>query len=151
MQEALSRFLGSGEGRTSLRSPLEDLIHEHVFADELRRTLVEDVGVTNEELLQRALSQVRLADCPGTWLSRQVSKSLTAAESAPEAGSTYDLELLGYLPYVDILFADKRIAEYTRQVLRRDGLPEALKGARPPLAIPSTVAAIHNSLSDSDS
>jgi hypothetical protein len=149
VQVALAQFLASAGAEPSARSPVQTLIHEHVFADEVRRTLLEDLGVTDEALLQQGVRQLKLAECPGTWLSREVSKSLAAAEHAPEPGSTYDLEHLGYLPYVDVLFADKRIAEFTRQVLRRDGLPQMLAGVRPPRAIPNSLDAIRGALQDS--
>jgi hypothetical protein len=142
VQSALAQFLGSAGAVPSARAPVETLIHEHVFADEVRRTLAEDARVTSEEVLQQAVRQVRLADCPGTWLAREVSRSLAAADPTPEPGSTYDLEHLAYVPYVDLLLADKRIVEFTRQVLRREGVPAVLKGVGPPVAVPNSVEAI---------
>jgi hypothetical protein len=148
VQMALTQVLSSAGAEVSVRAPIPVLVHEHVFADEVRRTLQEDIKVTDEGIILQAVKAVKLQDCPGTWLSREVSRSLTAAEHAPEAGSTYDLEHLGYVPYVDLLFSDKRIAEFTRQVLRRGDLPTTLSGVRPPRAIPNSVDAIRSALEE---
>lgn len=55
------------------------------------------------------------------------------------ASNYYDLAHLSYLPYVDKLFADKRVANYTAQVLNSRQAPSSIKSLRAAISIPNSV------------
>ena len=58
------------------------------------------------------------------------------------ASNYYDLEHLSYLPYVDKLFADKRVANCTAQVLDSRQVPSSVKSVAAPISIPNSVDAL---------
>jgi hypothetical protein len=80
-------------------------------------------------------------------LSISVQLQIRKAIPIDDASNYYDLEHLSYLPYVDAMFTDKRIATLTRQVLDSNQLPSSLARIEPPIAIPNSVDSIESHIS----
>lgn len=83
-----------------------------------------------------------LEDCPGYWLRHNVGQEIMCAEEASPVSSEYDLEHLAHLPYTDLFLCDKRIANYVRQLRRRQPHLGLWRTIRPPLSIASTLEAL---------
>lgn len=97
-----------------------------------------------------ATELVRLEDCPGTWLRHAVELQIRKATAKDEPSNLFDLNHLGHLPYVDLLFTDKRIAEFARQVLSAPNLPASLRHVKKPLAIPNSIEALESALIEAE-
>ncbi len=146
--EALAEYLGvDSTNQTSLRKPIDLLIQQHTFAFSVRHFLTELWGGEDAEKLNRVAAQVRLEDCPGTWLKYAVQLQMRKATPIDNPSNYYDLEHLSYLPYVDVLFADKRIATFARQVVNSDQLPSSLNGVRPPVSVPNSIESLESEIS----
>jgi hypothetical protein len=144
---ALAEFLGvDPEDRTNSRKPLDLLIHQYTFEFVVRQFLVDVCGEQDITKVNVVIRQLKMEDCPGTWLKNAVQLQIRKAMPEDEASNYYDLEHLAYLPYTDLLFVDKRIAEFTRQVLKSNQSLPALKGIREPVAVPSSVDAIESAI-----
>jgi len=85
---------------------------------------------------------IRPVDCPGTWLQRRLELCVRRARSDPKPNHHFDAERLAYLPYVDIMFTDKEMAHFVRQVQREEAAPEKIRAARAATSIPSSVDAL---------
>jgi hypothetical protein len=87
------------------------------------RLVLRDLGSTNAQAREKA----RVLQVEDSWAAHtafRVRNKLHRAKS-PTPNDHFDLEHLEYLPYVDLLFADKRIREFGRQALMTgDASPE---------------------------
>ncbi|HEX8000852.1 MAG TPA: hypothetical protein VF528_20895 [Pyrinomonadaceae bacterium] len=145
---ALAEFLGvDSADRTNSRKPLDLLIQQHTFEVVLRQFLADVCGEQDETRVGEVVRQLKMEDCPGTWLKNAVQIQIRKAVTEDEASNYYDLEHLAYLPYTDLFFADKRIAEFARQVLNSNQSLLSLKGIREPISVPSSVDAIESAIS----
>jgi hypothetical protein len=108
--------------------------------------LDEVCNVQDEAVLETVLERMVPEDCPGWWLKHAVLIQMRKATAVDEASNFYDLEHLSYLPYVDLFFTDKRIAEFSRQVLASPQLPVLLRNVRKPIAIPKSIEALESIL-----
>ena len=133
---ALAEYLGA---KPTDRASLDELIAQHTFNFSVRQFLMELCGNRDDDTIGNLSRQVELEDCPGTWLKHAVRVQLQKAISTDYASNYYDLEHLSYLPYVDKLFADKRVANCTAQVLNSSQVPSSVKGMRPPISIPNSI------------
>lgn len=146
--KALAEYLGvDSTQQTNLRRPIDLLIHQHTFAFSVRHFLTELCGLEDAETLDQIAANVKLEDCPGTWLKYAVQLQMRKATPIDSASNYYDLEHLAYLPYVDLLFADKRTAAFSRQVLNSTQLPVSLNGVRPPISIPNSIDSLESEIS----
>lgn len=136
---ALAEYLGADP---TDRSNLDDLIVQHTFDFSVRQFLVELCGDQDGETISNLSRKVKLADCPGTWLKHAVRVQMRKAMPTDHASNYYDLEHLSYLPYVDKLFADKRVANCAAQVLNSKQVPSSIKSIRAPIAIANSVDAL---------
>jgi hypothetical protein len=102
-------------------------------------------GIENP-ILDELVSAVAIEDCPGHWLRNAVSEQVEKAFPQDHPSNLFDINHIGYLPYVDLLFCDKRMSEVTRQVLRLDGRPEGLQATQSPISVANTVQAIIGAL-----
>lgn len=68
---------------------------------------------------EAAANSIRLEDCPARWLSFQIEREIERAEPEAKPSNAYDSMHVSHLPYVDLLFTDKRISTYVEQVRRR--------------------------------
>ncbi len=145
---ALAEFLGvDSTDRASTRMPLDLLIQQHTFEFSVRQFLTDVCHVQDKSLLDNLLKQVKLEDCPGTWLKHTVQIQMRKAVTEDEPSNYYDLEHLAYLPYVDLLLADKRITTFAHQVLNSTNLPLSLNGVREPISVPNSVDAVESVIS----
>jgi hypothetical protein len=145
---ALAEFLGvDPSDRTSFRKPLDLLIQQHTFESGVRQFLADVCGENDETKVGEVVRQLKMEDCPGTWLKNAVQLQIRKAVNEDEASNYYDLEHLAYLPYADLFFADKRITEFTRQVLNSNQSLPSLKGINEPIAVPNSVDAIESVIS----
>lgn len=146
--KAFAEYLGvDSTNQTNLRKPIDLLIQHHTFAFSVRQFLTELWPGEDAEKLNRVAAQVRLEDCPGTWLKYAVQLQIRKATPIDDPSNYYDLEHISYLPYVELLFADKRITTFARQVLNSDQLPSSLVGVRPPVAAPNSIESIESVIS----
>gem|GEM_PF-6209438 len=145
---ALAEHLGADPtDRATLRKPIDLLIQQHTFGFSVRQVLAAACGNQDPLVINDVAGKIKLEDCPGTWLKYAVRLQMRKAMSTDHPSNYYDLEHLAYLPYVDMLFADKRLATFTRQVLNSDDLPSSLKGVRPPISVPNSIDSLEMEIS----
>lgn len=144
---ALAEFLGidPADG-VRLHKPLDLLIQQYTFEFTVRHFLTDVFGSLDGHLLDKVAAGINLEDCPGTWLKHAVQIQMRKAVTEDTPSNYYDLEHLAYLPYVDILFADKRILAFTQQVFGSNQLPPSLNGVREPVAVPNSVNALESAI-----
>jgi hypothetical protein len=126
-----------------LRTP--DLACRYWF-EQIVRSVAHDllrVSESEENLIARGLE---LVDCPGSWLEKRLRLSVQRGDPKPEPSHHNDAARLSYLPYVDLLFTDRQMVGFTRQVMRDGKTPESIKGLRPPVAVPHTLEALEDKL-----
>lgn len=140
---ALAEYLGTNS--TDRRS-LDELIAQHTFEFIVRQFVVELCPDQNDDTITNLSAQVKLEDCPGTWLKNAVRLEMRKAMPVDRASNHYDLEHLSYLPYVDRFFADKRIAHCAAQVLNSIQVPNSVTGLHAPIAIPNYVDALESEI-----
>jgi hypothetical protein len=136
---ALAEYLGTDPTDTS---SLDELIVQHTFDFCVRQFVTELCGDEDDNTISNLSGQVKLEDCPGTWLKHAVRLQLRKAMPIDHASNYYDLEHLSYLPYVDRLFADKRVAHCAAHVLSSGQIPTSVKGVRAPISLPNSVEAL---------
>lgn len=108
------------------------------------REAAQSIGIQDEALLNLASKLVKLEDCPGVWLRNAVELQIKKAIAKDAPSNLFDLNHLSHLPYVDVLFTDKRIAEFTRQVLASSSLPALLRDVKEPVAVPNSIEALES-------
>jgi hypothetical protein len=146
--KALAEYLGvDSTNKRNLRKPIDLLIQQHTFEFNVRHFLTDVCGVEDAEKLNQVAAKVRLEDCPGTWLKYAVQLQMRKASPIDDPSNYYDLEHLSYLPYVDVLFADKRMTTFARQVLNSDQLPPSLTGVCPPVSVPNSIEKLELAIS----
>ena len=145
--KALAEFLEvDTEDKTSFRKHTDVLNQEYVFKKVVQMFLDEVCNLHDEAVLETVLQRIVPEDCPGWWLKNAVLIQMRKATAVDEASNYYDLEHLSYLPYVDLFFTDKRIAEFTRQVLASPQLPVLLGDVKKPIAILKSIEALESIL-----
>lgn len=95
-----------------------DIISNELLFRPNARSVVETL-TTDTDLASRLAEMVTVEECPGFWLARAVSLEIRRAEPEPKPGNAYDLEHAMYAPYMDAIFADRRIAGYVNAVRKR--------------------------------
>jgi len=131
-QQAVAEMLDALRDGRAPRRHLDTLRHEHSFRTSVQAVLTNVFGVADATVLAEVARSITLADCPGTWLRAAVELEVTRAEPAPPASADHDVGHIGFLPHVDVLLADKRVAQYATQVLRQADCPDSLCGCVPP-------------------
>lgn len=145
---ALAEYFGADPtDPATFRKPIDLMIQQHTFEFSLRRFLSEVCGEQDEGTLSRVVGMIMIEDCPGTWLKNAVQLRMRKAAPKDDPSNYYDLEHLSYLPYVDVLFADKRIVTIANQVLNSDELPSSLHGIHAPIAIPNSIESLERQIS----
>jgi hypothetical protein len=128
------------------RSFTDQASQQYAFRFSVREA-AQTLGVQCESGFEMATELVRLEDCPGTWLRHAVEIQIRKATAKDEPSNLFDLNHLGHLPYVNLLFTDKRIAEFARQVLSSSNLPASLRHVKKPLAVSNSIEALESALS----
>lgn len=142
--DAYAEFLDidSSDNKT-LKKPIDTLICEFGFKQNVENTLSEILD--DSDLINSLVTKIQIQDCPGTWLSKQVEIQIKKSGDF-SASNELDLEHISHLPYVDKLFADKRITTMTKQVLVSKDKPQELENINVPIAIPNTIEALEKTL-----
>jgi hypothetical protein len=146
MRTAYAEAMGLSGDPAEDNRYLDDVSVITTFAWQVANFARRVLKVDDDEFLQLMAEQVPVEACPGTWLSQAVDLEIRRNEHDPNPNNAYDLEHLSYLPYVDLFFADKRIAAYGKQVLQRPDLPAACRSLRPPTRVARVIGAIEDSL-----
>jgi hypothetical protein len=128
-----------------LRLPLDDLPCRYWFEQQVRSVAHELFGASDSEEDQLARG-LELVDCPGSWLEKRLRLCIQRGDPEPKPSHYNDAARLSYLPYVDLLFTDRQMVEFTRQVIRDGTTPESIRGLRPPVAVPDTLEALEDKL-----
>jgi hypothetical protein len=143
---ALAEALGvDPNDRATARSYTDQLPQKFAFRFPVREA-ARSLGVQDDALLTKASEIVRLEECPGMWLRNAVEIEMRKAIAKDMPSNLLHLNHLGHLPYVDLLFTDKRVADFARRVLTSQSLPPALQGVRQPVAVPDSIDAIESAL-----
>jgi hypothetical protein len=146
MRGAYAEALGVQADLTRDRRPLDLVTQEAVFAESVRRTARQHLNRTDASEIEALVHRVSLRNCPGMWLARAVELKIRSAEPEPEISNAYDLDHVSHVPYVDLFFTDKRIANYIRQAIRDPAVPEVLRNYRGPVAVSDSIDAIEAAL-----
>ena len=129
-------------------SPLliDDLVEHHVF-EWCVRNFARDV-LNLDEAEQTTLAQaLELSDCPGFWLQMRLRRRIPFECSDPRPSHHSDAERLAYLPYVDLLFTDKQMAQFVHEIRNSETTPTAIREARPPVRISAAIDALEGVIS----
>jgi hypothetical protein len=143
---ALAEALGvDPSDRATARSFTDQLSQKFTFRFSVREA-ARSLGIQDETLLTTASEIVILEECPGTWLRNAVEIEMRKATAKDVPSNLLDLNHLGHLPYVDLLFTDKRVADFARRVLTSPGVPASLDGVRQPVAVPNSIDALESAI-----
>jgi len=127
---ALSNFLGIELTDTGERQYTDVLIQKYCFQESIKELLTKYVK-SDVETVERLVQDIELATCPGTWIRCAIEIEMRRGKAAAEPGDEWDLEHIAYLPYVDLLTADRRTAAFSEQVLKRPGVPPNIGSVAP--------------------
>ena len=139
--ETMCAALDGEDGRRTL----DQVTLETVFAESVRAVGADALGLNASEAHHLA-HIIRIEDCPGQWLLRAVEVELRRREPEPHPSNAYDLEHVGHLPYVDLLFTDKRVGSATVAVLARSVALPQRRGLKPPVWVAATIDAVEDAL-----
>lgn len=132
-RQVLADTLGIDPTGKALNTRIDALHFDWAFREAVDGVVRRFFPIEDPEEHSAAVSALQVADCPGAWLRNAVEIDLHRATAVPEAGDHYDLDHVAYLPYVELLTADKRIVDLCRRVLTRKGCLDSLRKARPPV------------------
>ena len=122
--------------KRNLRKPIDFLIEQSNFQLKIKIVLNE-LGL-EDELIESLANKISIEDCSGVWLGKQVETQIRkSGDSKPS--NQLDVEHISHLPYVDIFFADKRIVQMVKQVLKLQDLPETIKHLKLPISISNSM------------
>jgi hypothetical protein len=141
IQRAYAEASGIESDFSTDRRTTDEVANDTAFRQSVERMARESWHLSEADA-HAAASALTPFDCPGWWLAMQVHREMRLAEPEPAPSNAYDLDHLAYYPYVDLFLADKRVASYMRQVLRRPKLPEVLQNSGEPRSVARTVDAI---------
>jgi hypothetical protein len=129
MREMMTKMRSEGPRKVIADSVGADLTNKAVLrqtGDEalVRSRLKQDAlaiasHYLSPEKAEELSRTVALEHCPARWLKFQVEREIEKAEPKSLPSNEYDLMHVSHLPYVDLLFTDKRIRAYVEQVHRR--------------------------------
>jgi hypothetical protein len=140
-RNTLGEFFGfDPSNKKILKKPIEEMLTKHRFS-----LLAHATSTSANIPVDLILKNVSLEECKGLWLNFKVRNHLVNAEDT-HSSNEYDLEQIQYLPYVDTLFADRRIVDKTKRVLQRKDLIESLKNVSLPLKVDNSVKSFENIL-----
>jgi len=142
----LGRLSVAGYTKTEqLRLTRDQLVSRCLFERQVRSVARDLLNASRdeEESLARTLD---LGDCPGAWLEWRLRHCVGQGSFEPRPSHDYDAQRLAYLPYVDLLFTDKEMVEFVRQVQADASTALRVRACRPPVAIPSTLDALESAL-----
>lgn len=132
-RQVFADALGIDPTGKALNARLDDLQFDWTFREVVDGVVRRFFPIEDPEEHSAAVSALQVADCPGKWLRNAVETDLNRATPAPEPGDHYDLDHVAYLPYVDLLTADKRIVDFCRRVMTRKDCLASLRNVRPPV------------------
>jgi hypothetical protein len=125
---------------------LDELVEHHVF-ELCVRNFARDV-LNLDESGETTLAQVlELSDCPGFWLQMRLRRRIPFECSDPRPSHHSDAERLAYLPYVDLLFTDKQMAQFVHEIRNSETTPTAIRQAPPPVRVPAAIDALEGVIS----
>jgi hypothetical protein len=131
--------------RKTARSFTDQFSQQFAFSFSVREA-ARSLGIHDESLLEVACGLVRLDECPGTWLKYAVEIQMRKATAKDVPSNLLDLNHLGHLAYVDLLFTDKRVADFARRVMTAADLPPSLQGVRGPVSVGADVEMLESAL-----
>ena len=140
--------VGVSRLRPEQLSPLliDDLAERYVF-ELCVRNFARDV-LNLDEAEQTTLAQaLEPSDCPGFWLQMRLRRRIPFECSDPRPSHHSDAERLAYLPYVDLLFTDKQMAQFVHEIRNSETTPTAIREARPPVRVSAAIDALERVIS----
>lgn len=145
-KEAFAEFIevNSTERKTQ-KSFVKNLLNGFNFKMMVETTVREYFEHFDESDIEHCKSKISLENCAGTWLKIQTESQLQKAKQF-EASNELDLYHLSHLPYVRLLFADKRIVEMTKQVFKFKDLPKPLRETKLPISVPNSIEGLEKAL-----
>lgn len=146
-QSVIANLFASSQHVKALRTPLDELHYNWALRASADKLLRRVLDVADEDTREKAIAALSSTDCPGSWLRYATEIQLRKATPAPEPGDEYDLDHVAHAPYVDLLFADRRIVEFCRQAFARSDRPAMLNSVRPPVRAAS-VPEIHDRVAE---
>lgn len=146
IKKIFAKFIGIDwkDSRNNNKS-IEILLDNFLFKVQIKSTLKSYFGINDFIFVKQISEKLKVEDCQGLWLRREVEKNLIRAGSS-DYKNDYDLDNIQYLPYVDCLISDKRIVEATEQVLRRKNLLDSLKSVSPPRKTSNSIESLEKVL-----
>jgi hypothetical protein len=128
-----------------LKLTTDELVNRSVFEHLVRVVARELLGASDSEQ-EFLVGRLDLADCPGSWVERRLRLCVRRSSPEPAPSHHHDTRRLAYLPYVDLLFTDREMAELVRQVRDDETAPERIRALRPPVAISRSLEALEEAL-----
>lgn len=127
-----------------LRMPIETLDESINFLGSVKFHLPKLV-YGDDNLVDRLCEMLTVDDCPGRWLKSKVENQLRRNNDL-DPSNELDTKHLSHLPYVDVMFCDKRILGATKQVFENCSLPKTLAGINLPIAVKNDIDSLENAL-----
>jgi hypothetical protein len=142
---AYAEFIGVDVAALSNKR-MDRTVQESVFRSEVRRVAAWLFKDFAPNVASHMAESVALTDCPGQWLARELELEIRAAEPEQDPSNVYDVDHVTYFPYVEAFFADKRIGEYVRRILKRESGPVVASPSQGPHSTAHSVAALQEAL-----
>jgi len=142
---AYAEFIGADLTALS-KKRMDKALQESLFRDEVRRLSAIVFKKVAPGVASALAEAVAMTDCPGYWLARQLDLEIRAAEPEQDASNAYDIDHVTYYPYVDLFFADKRIAEYMKRILQRSAGVVTKSARKSPQATARSITALREAL-----
>ncbi len=144
-----AKFVGiNASDPNILRKTFESTLNNFLFKTQLKSTLKTCFQITDKTVISNISDKIPRFACSGLWLRSEIETRLKLAKDFTP-NNEKDLAHIQYLPYVDLLFTDKRIVEMTIQVLRSLNLPEGLKKVSLPIKVSQSLESLEKALFDS--
>lgn len=146
LKEAFAEFIeiDSTDNKTQ-RTFVDKHLNGFNFKINVESTVQEQLGITDAEDIEFLKNSILPENCPGFWLKTQIRNRLLKANLIG-ASNELDIHHLSHLPYVNMLFTDKRIVEMTKQVFNSNDLLKLLRNTNMPISIPNTIEALESAL-----
>jgi len=128
-----------------LKLTTDELVRSWFFEFQIRFVVGKLLGAPEhqQDTFARALE---FSDCPGSWLQWELELCVRRGTTEPRPSHQHDAERLAYLPYVDLLFTDRQMAQFVEQVRNDQSTPKGIRAAPPPVAISNSLTALERAL-----
>lgn len=145
-KKLFAKFIGVDfKDKKNQNKTIEALLEDFLFKIQVKSSLKAHFGKAEKQLVLKILASIRVENCKGLWLRKEVEKNLKRSNDY-DPNNESDLNHLQYLPYVDKFITDKRIVDKTIQVLRRNDLINSLTSVSYPIKSSNSIELLQQAI-----